>query len=132
MERISLGDTKAWRSTRADSEGNSMEVQLILGATLAGMIGRTSAQEVMKKVRVGQKLYVLGTPKINPKNVNVMDLITHGIRILEEVEIVRPIVLPKEWLDRNPVEINDVEVNSRHFNTIPHRSTVSNVQTQSE
>ena len=119
-------------------------------------VGSTGAQEIMKRMRVGkfssfdillqltkhtisdnythfmhlgQKLYIVGVPKRNPNNEHVLDIVTHSIRILEEVEIVRPRVVPKEW---NLPQVGDVygEVTSNWGNTSKKRMGVKKLESR--
>eukprot|EP01041_Mallomonas_annulata_P008679 gene8679-17918_t len=83
------------RDVEVEVEGTvSVAVQLLLGATIIKRIGEECAAEVIRSLKIGQKVYIIGRVQKNPTDSSVMDIVTYSVRVLEEVEV--PLVIPEE------------------------------------
>eukprot|EP00887_Chlorella_sp_A99_P005384 scaffold1.g5384.t1 len=81
---------RLWRCPEGE-QGRACEVQLILGKTLADQFGRDAAAELIRGVRVGQVVRVVGAPQLQPsihatRREGVRDVVVHSIHTLREPE----------------------------------------------
>jgi len=55
------------------------------------VLGEETGRIVLKNVKVGQKVYIIGKSQKNPKSEDILDIVCHSIRVLEEKEISIPL-----------------------------------------